>query len=146
MRHGFGLLLILSAAACRRPDAAPPLQGAAPVTMAGASDELVTEPDSFIHQRGWSQSDSLIGAWMKVGYKRQGRLLESGAGLPTKVRFGRSTGEDLRAQLGTASGTAVHADTTLMTYASPFIGPDEAVVFHLVADTIRQVSWELYSD
>jgi hypothetical protein len=116
------------------------------MATSGAGDELVAEPDSFVHQRRWSLSDSLVGAWVKAGHKRQGRTLGSGAGLPARAQIGQSTGDDLRSQLGTPSGTVVHGDTTLVTYASPFIGPDEAVVFHLVADTLRQVSWNLYSD
>ena len=107
-------------------------------------DVLVTDTDRFVHKQTWSRTDSLIGAFIKLGYKRDGATVTSAIALPAQVQLGRTTGPDLRTLLGTPTSTHQAMDTILIEYASPFIGPDESVVFHLVADTLRQVSWGLF--
>ena len=107
-------------------------------------DVLITEADSFVHQHNWSRTDSLIGGFIKLGYKRDGATVTSAIALPAQVQLGHTTGADLRALLGTPTSTRQARDTLLIEYASPFIGPDESVFFHLMADTLRQVSWGLF--
>jgi len=146
-----GLFSLLLGCHAERPE--PPWQEAPatpiPATLRhvdtlSGGDVLVTETDSFVHKQTWSRTDSLIGAFIKLGYKRDGATVTSAIALPAQVQLGHTTGPDLRSLLGTPASTRQATDTILIEYASPFIGPDESVVFHLVADTLRQVSWGLF--
>ena len=146
-----GLFSLLLGCRAERPE--PPRQEA-PATSRPATlrhldtlpggDVLVTETDSFVHKQAWSRADSLVGEFIKLGNKRDGATITSAIALPAQVQLGRTNGADLRALLGTPTATHQANDTLLIEYASPFIGPDESVLFHLLADTLRQVSWGLF--
>jgi hypothetical protein len=110
---------------------------------------LVTDSDSFVHERKWSPSDSIVGEFMRFPHRARldaEVLTSESAILPGDVRIGRTTMRVLKALLGEPALEKPEASAVLLQYNSPFIGPDEAVLFHFKGDTLRQISWTLDSD
>jgi len=111
--------------------------------------ELITEPGGFIHERNWSHTDSVVGEFMRLPQGVDPNLpavTSDTVSLPGAVRVGRTTESMLKAILGEPWGVTREDGMIVLQYNSPFIGPDESVHFHIRGDTLRQVSWALYSD
>jgi hypothetical protein len=50
----------------------------------------------------------------------------------------------LRDLLGKPSQQTILSDTLVLEYASPFIGPDESVLFHFVSGALREIAFSLF--
>jgi hypothetical protein len=110
---------------------------------------LVTAPDSFVHESKWSPADSIVGEFVRFAYQRHleaEALTSESAILPGDVQIGRTTTGMLKALLGKPALEKPEDSGVLLQYDSPFIGPDEEVLFHFTGDTLRRISWTLYSD
>jgi hypothetical protein len=110
---------------------------------------LVTAPDSFVYQRNWSRADSIVGEFIRLSHllaPSSDSVASDTVRLPGGVRIGRTTTGTLKALLGEPASENPEYGTLLLQYDSPFIGPDEAVIFHMKGDILRKISWTLYSD
>jgi hypothetical protein len=114
-------------------------------TLPGGTILIRDGADSSLHDKDWSRHDSLVGAFMKLGWRRGGSSVGDAATLPAEIKLGGTTAGSLRTILGGPSEESSAADTLLLQYGSPFIGPDESVTFLFVDDTLRQLRWDLYS-
>jgi len=154
MRFVFSCGLFLALAACRS-DRAPAQDAenklAPPVVPAQTTPEdaaagLKRDPDGELHMANWSVRDSQIGAVMRIGKQRRPSQNEDFAVTTSSlevahgIRVGCSV-DSVRALFGHPTHERVVGDTTILEYASPFIGPDESVEFHIVGGTVRQIAW-----
>jgi hypothetical protein len=98
----------------------------------------------------WSLTDSRVGAVMRIGKQRRPSkdsdftLTTSSLEVAPGIRVGCSA-DSVRALLGRPTHERALGDTTILEYASPFIGPDESVEFHVVGGTVRRIAWLFFS-
>jgi len=154
MRFIFSCGLLLALAACRS-DRVPAQDAeknssASVVTPTTTPEDaaagLKRDPDGELHMADWSVTDSQIGAVMRIGKQRRPSqnddfaVTTSSLEVAPGIRVGCSQ-DSVRALLGRPTHERVVGDTTILEYASPFIGPDESVEFHIVGGTVRQIAW-----
>jgi len=151
-------ILTFVSAACTAESSDPGAQAASssPGSVARTSidtplmgDELVRGPSGFSHIRNWSHADSIVGEFILFAQRldRDSAVVTSDTiSFPGAVRIGRTTAVMLKALLGEPAKETRVNGMLLLQYSSPFIGPDEDVIFYLSGNILRQVSWSLYSD
>jgi hypothetical protein len=151
-------ILLVALAACAAERSVPATQAASssPSSITRTNidtplvgDGLVREPGGIIHERNWSRTDSIVGEFMRFSQRlapESAAVTSDTVPLPGGVRIGRTNAVMLKALLGEPAVATPENGMLLLQYNSPFIGPDEAVVFYMRGDILRQVSWLLYSE
>jgi hypothetical protein len=110
--------------------------------------QYVKDADGFIHERSWSHADSIVGEFMRLYHRlapNSGAVTSETTLLPGDVHIGRTTAVTLKSLLGEPATETPQDGMILLQYSSPFIGPDEAVIFHMRDNILRRVSW-MYSE